>query len=52
MDVVPDSTPVSGFLDDLMVCLLLIGQIAHYIKAGHYQRTEERLKAWFGEGDD
>ena len=52
MDVVPDSTPGSGFLDDLAVCLLLIGQIAHYIKADHYQRTGERIKEWFAEGND
>ena len=48
IDLVPDATPVVGYVDDLGVLTAAAATVALHIKDKHTMRAQEKLKKWFG----
>jgi uncharacterized membrane protein YkvA (DUF1232 family) len=48
IDLIPDVTPVVGFVDDLGVLVGAAATVALHIKDEHTIRAQEKLKKWFG----
>lgn len=48
LDVIPDITPVFGFVDDLTALTLALPVVALYVKREHRERAREKLARWFG----
>ena len=49
LDAITDITPAVGYADDLGVLALAIAAVATYINQDVRNKTEARMKSWFGD---
>lgn len=47
LDLIPDTTPVVGYTDDLVVLSMAVAQLAMYITPEIKQKAKERQAIWF-----
>jgi len=47
VDLIPDFTPVIGYVDDMGVLLSAIATVGVHIKESHKIKAKEKLKIWF-----
>ena len=52
VDLVPDLFPGVGHIDDLAVLAVAFAMVLVSIKSEHTQAAKDKMKEWFGEGDD
>ena len=48
-DVIPDITPVVGYVDDLGVLAAAVGTVSMYIDEDVKETARRKLREWFGE---
>ncbi|WP_235185422.1 YkvA family protein [Desulfonatronum thiodismutans] len=48
-DVIPDFTPVVGYMDDLGVLAAAVATVSMYIDDDVKETTKRKLREWFGE---
>ncbi|MYI06712.1 MAG: DUF1232 domain-containing protein [Gemmatimonadetes bacterium] len=51
-DTVPDILPGVGKVDDIVVLAAASAVVLVHIKPEHKQRAKDKMKEWFGDGDD
>lgn len=51
-DFIPDFIPVLGFVDDLSILLLALGEVAHYIDEEIQEKAKNKLTEWFNTFDE
>ncbi len=52
VDLVPDIFPGTGYIDDLAVLAGAFALVFVSIKPEHRQEAKDKMKEWFGDGDD
>lgn len=48
LDLIPDTIPVVGFSDDLIVLSSAVAASALYITPEIKQKTQDKMREWFG----